>query len=73
MEDKWDVRMLLGETQKWLRVINKWFTLRPIFVAHKIKSWQIELLDLDLLTYNKTAGLASNKVWEFLLESAALF
>jgi hypothetical protein len=73
MEDKWDVRMLLGETQKWLCVVNEWLTLRPIFVAHEIKSWQIELLGLALLTYNRTTGLASNKVREFFLESAALF
>lgn len=73
MEDEWDVRMLLGETQKWLCVINEWFTLRPVLVAHEIKSWQIELLDLGLPTYNKPAGLTSNKVREFLLEFAALF
>jgi hypothetical protein len=72
MKEERDVRMPLRETQEGLSVINQRFWLRPIFMAYEIKSCQIKLLELDSLTQIKLIELASNEIWEVLLESTAL-
>lgn len=41
-------------------------------MAYEIKSCQIKLLELDSLTQIKLIELASNEIWEVLLESTAL-
>jgi hypothetical protein len=41
-------------------------------MAYEIKSCQIKSLELDPLTQIKLIELASNEIWEVLLESAAL-